>query len=93
MEITVWQEIQLGAHQAFRTIVPHEHDRVPITLQNGFLPILCYVPFIFMAYLARRSDTYLIRLLLLPSVIASILVAAYRYTWTKPELNVYNWGQ
>jgi hypothetical protein len=57
------------------------------------LPVSCYAPFIFLAYLTRRPDTYLIRLLLLPSVIVSILVAAYRFTWTMPELNVYNWGQ
>jgi hypothetical protein len=46
-----------------------------------------------MAYLARRPDTQLIRLLLLPSALCGILASAYRYVWTIPELNVYNWGQ
>lgn len=52
-----------------------------------------YAPFLFMAYLARRPNTYLIRLLLLPAVITATLSAAYGYAWTIPELNVYNWGQ
>ena len=46
-----------------------------------------------MAYLARRRDTHLIRLLLLPSVLCGILASTYRYVWIIPELNVYNWGQ
>ncbi|KAG5648358.1 hypothetical protein DXG03_004930 [Asterophora parasitica] len=46
-----------------------------------------------MAYLARRPDTHLIRLLLLPITLSGIVAAAYRYVWTTPELNVYNWGQ
>ena len=64
-----------------------------MTRHTGWIPLVCYLPFIFLAFLARRQDTYLIRLLLLPTVITLILVAAYRFTWTQPELNVYNWGQ
>ncbi|KAF9013218.1 hypothetical protein BDQ17DRAFT_1296713 [Cyathus striatus] len=89
----VCYELKLGLHWAFRTIVPEMKDRIPMTWNTAIYPVLCYVPFIFMAYLARRQDTYLIRLLLLPSTVSAILVAAYKYTWTIPELNVYNWGQ
>lgn len=46
-----------------------------------------------MAYLARRQDTYLIRLLLLPITLCGIVASAYRYVWIIPDLNVYNWGQ
>ncbi|KAG6823340.1 hypothetical protein H0H93_003838, partial [Arthromyces matolae] len=46
-----------------------------------------------MAYLTRRPDTYLIRILLLPITLCGIVAAAYRFVWTPPELNVYNWGQ
>ncbi|KAG6815738.1 hypothetical protein H0H87_011849 [Tephrocybe sp. NHM501043] len=46
-----------------------------------------------MAYLARRPDTYLFRLLLLPITLFGIGAAAYHFVWTPPELNVYNWGQ
>ena len=85
--------VSYGALKAFRTVIPIEEHRIPLTLQNGILPVLCYTPFIFLAYLARRPDTYLIRLLLLPTVITAILVSAYRFYWVPPELNVYNWGQ
>ncbi|CAA7262938.1 unnamed protein product [Cyclocybe aegerita] len=91
--ISVWHEVAFGAWQAFRTVVPEQQHRIPISLSTGIYPIMCYIPFIFLAYLARRPDTYLMRVLLLPSVITSILVAAYRFTWVPPELNVYNWGQ
>ncbi|KAH9480642.1 hypothetical protein JR316_0007242 [Psilocybe cubensis] len=82
-----------GASEAFRTIVPEPQHRIPIKWSTAVYPVLCYAPFVFLAYLTRRPDTYTIRLLMLPSVITSILVAAYRFTWTIPELNVYNWGQ
>ena len=85
--------LSYGANKAFRTVVPTEEHRIPLTLQNGIYPVLCYIPFIFLAYLARRPDTYLIRLLWLPTVITALLVSAYRFYWVPPELNVYNWGQ
>ena len=85
--------LSYGALKAFRTVVPIEEHRIPLTLQNGIYPVLCYIPFIFLAYLARRPDTYIIRLLWLPTVITAILVSAYRFQWVSPELNVYNWGQ
>ena len=81
-----------GAHEAFRTIIPVVEARIPMTPQNAIYPVLCYTPFIFLSYLARRPDTYLIRLLWLPTVITAILVAAYRFYWP-PELNGYNWVQ
>ncbi|KAF9524276.1 hypothetical protein CPB83DRAFT_861526 [Crepidotus variabilis] len=91
--VTVWQEITFGAARAFRTIVPTHQNRIPLTWNNGIQPIALYAPFIFLAYLSRREDTHLIRLLLLPSVITCIISSAYRYTFTIPQLNVYNWGQ
>ncbi|KAG6891644.1 hypothetical protein C0992_012693 [Termitomyces sp. T32_za158] len=57
------------------------------------LPVLYYFPFFVLAYLARRSDTHLIRILLLPVTLSGIVTAAYRFVWIPPELNVYNWGQ
>ncbi|TFK40850.1 hypothetical protein BDQ12DRAFT_734035 [Crucibulum laeve] len=90
---TFVQEFTYAAKQAFRVVVPEPAQRIPITWNNALYPAVCYAPFIFLAYLARRPDTYLVRLLLLPSVICAILVAAYKFTWVIPELNVYNWGQ
>lgn len=90
---TLYQELCFATHQALRFYVPEAERRIPISWNTAIYPIACYAPFIFLAYLTRRRETYLVRLLLLPTVIASILAAAYRYTWTRPELNVYNWGQ
>lgn len=89
----IWDEVRTGTHLAFRTLIPPAEDRIPLTRNNGVIPLLCYAPLLFLAYLARRPDTYPIRLLLLPSIISGVLVAAYRFTWTQPVLNVYNWGQ
>ncbi|KAF7768062.1 hypothetical protein Agabi119p4_7305 [Agaricus bisporus var. burnettii] len=89
----VWDEVRTNVHLAFRTIIPPAEKRIPITLQNGIIPVLCYVPMILMAYLARRPDTYLFRVLLLPFTVSAVLVAAYHFTWTQVEFNVYNWTQ
>jgi hypothetical protein len=82
-----------GARRAFRTIIPDLQDRIPITWHTAPYPLALYIPFLFMAYLARRKHTYLTRLLLLPITLCGIVAAAYRYVWIIPELNVYNWGQ
>lgn len=73
-------------------ILPAE-QRIPITLGTAMQPLLCYLPFLYLCYLARRRNTFLARVLLLPIVVLLILASAYRYTWTHPALYVYNWGQ
>jgi hypothetical protein len=85
--------LTFGASAAFRTLVPRTEDRTPISLKAIPVFICCCIPFLFLAYLSRRPDTYLIRLLLLPAVIVTTLGPAYRYVWLTPQLNVYNWGQ
>lgn len=80
-------------YQAFRTLIPRPQDRTPVTWNALPYAVASCIPFVFMAYLSRRPDTYLIRLLLLPTVITAILGTAYRFVWTVPQLNVYNWGQ
>ncbi|KAF8631400.1 hypothetical protein AX15_002408 [Amanita polypyramis BW_CC] len=74
-------------------IIPPQEHRVPITLRTSVQPLLCYLPYLYLCYLARRQNTFLIRVLILPLVILCIVTAAYRYTWTHPSLYVYNWGQ
>ncbi|KAG5652878.1 hypothetical protein H0H81_003241 [Sphagnurus paluster] len=93
MSPSLYQEFAFAGQQAIRTIIPDLHERIPVSLDTAPYPLIFYVPFVFMAYLARRPDTYLIRLLLLPITLCGIVAAAYRYVWTPPELNVYNWGQ
>ncbi|KAF9019196.1 hypothetical protein BDZ89DRAFT_1073224 [Hymenopellis radicata] len=78
---------------AFRSIIPRLEDRIPITLHVAPVLLMSYIPFMFMAYLARREDTYLIRLLLLPTVITTTLWSSFTHYWSVPILNVYNWGQ
>ncbi|KAJ7147049.1 hypothetical protein C8R43DRAFT_538601 [Mycena crocata] len=92
MKPTVYQEISVGAMRAFRAVVPLPHDRIPLTWTTAPALLASFLPFVFLAYLARRPDTRPIRLLLLPTVLVSILSAGFRYMFTIPELNVYNWG-
>ncbi|KAH0586223.1 hypothetical protein J132_08803 [Termitomyces sp. J132] len=79
--------------RAIHILIPNLKDRIPITWQTIPLPFLYHLPFFLLAYLARRPDTYLIRLFLLPLTIGGVVAAAYRFVWTPPEFNVYNWGQ
>lgn len=74
-------------------MVPSKEDRIPITLRTAIQPLLCYAPYLYLCYLSRRQNTFLFRLLILPIVILCTFTAAYRYTWTQPPFNVYNWGQ
>lgn len=78
---------------AIHILIPKLKDRIPITWKTLPLPFLYHFPFFVLAYLARRPDTYLLRVLLLPTTLCGIVAAAYRFVWTPPELNVYNWGQ
>ncbi|KAH7878094.1 uncharacterized protein C8R40DRAFT_1168138 [Lentinula edodes] len=87
------QEIIRGFYDFFRLIIPEPQNRIPIALDVIPYSLSWFIPFFFLAYLARRPQTYLIRLLLLPIVITSTLASAFRYCWTIPALNVYNWGQ
>ncbi|KAL0580640.1 hypothetical protein V5O48_001370 [Marasmius crinis-equi] len=77
----------------FRSIIPEPQDRQPWTLNHVPYFAFSYIPFFLLAYLARRPDTHTLRLLLFPIVAILILAAAFRYYWSIPSLNVYNWGQ
>lgn len=77
-----------GSLEFGRLLIPEPQNRIPITPAN-FLLTLSYVPpFLFLAYLSRQPGTYLIRLLLLPTVITVALASGFRYCWTIPALNV-----
>ena len=55
--------------------------------------IFLTAPYVYLAYLARREDTYTHRLLILPIVLSCLLLSAWGFVWTIPEMEVYNWGQ
>ena len=78
---------------AVQSVFPPRAQRIPMTLDTALQPLLCYLPFLYLCYLARRQNTFLARVLLLPVVILCIFTSAYRYVWTHPALYVYNWGQ
>jgi len=67
-------------------------NRTPVTLQTFPYPILLYIPFIYLAYLARREGTFTLRLLVFPIALCGIISAAWRFAWTIEELGNYNWG-
>ncbi|KZV73772.1 hypothetical protein PENSPDRAFT_682524 [Peniophora sp. CONT] len=84
----LWAEfVRLG-----RTLVPRPEDRTPLTLATAPYMMIQFIPFLAMAYLVRRPNTYILRLLILPILIVTALHAAFGYVWTNPRLNVYNWG-
>ncbi|TFK74847.1 hypothetical protein BDN72DRAFT_636154 [Pluteus cervinus] len=86
-------EVTAGLWRAYRALIPELHHRIPVSWGTAPYQISSYLPLVFMAYLARRPNTYFTRLLLLPLVVLSSLVGAYHYVWVQPTLNVYNWGQ
>ncbi|TFY63962.1 hypothetical protein EVG20_g6107 [Dentipellis fragilis] len=93
MGLTVWQEFCIAAMHAFRTLVPEPQDRIPISWRTAPFTFMQMIPFIFMAYLARRPNTRVMRVLMLPTLITTALHSAFGYVWQDPRLNVYNWGE
>ncbi|KAK7056894.1 hypothetical protein VNI00_002612 [Paramarasmius palmivorus] len=87
------QIVQEEFTRFFRTIIPEPQNREPLTFAHLPYFAVGYIPFFCLAYLARRPNTHTLRLLLLPIVVLSNLTIAFRYYWTIPSLNVYNWGQ
>ena len=83
----------LAFRLAIYTMVPDPDDRTPYSWKCAPYFVSTLLAFLFLAYLTRRPDTYLIRLLITPLVIQGIVFCAYNYVWTTPQLNVYNWGQ
>ncbi|ESK95769.1 hypothetical protein Moror_12498 [Moniliophthora roreri MCA 2997] len=77
----------------FRSVIPEPQNREPLTFAHLPYFAVGYLPFLYLAYLARRPNTYVLRLLLLPIVVPLNLSIAFRYYWPIPSLNVYNWGQ
>ncbi|KAF7288550.1 MBOAT-2 domain-containing protein [Mycena chlorophos] len=91
---SLWAEITVGSLRAFRILVPEPHHRIPITWSTAPQLLVLYVPLVLLAALARRPDTFLIRLLLFPTVFACCLLSGFRYTAAHqvPQLAVYDWG-
>ncbi|KAF9242514.1 hypothetical protein BU15DRAFT_43748, partial [Melanogaster broomeanus] len=82
-----------SAHNVYRTLIPYPEHRIPIQFQHSPQLILPLVPLFYMAYLSRRPDTFVQRLMLLPVVVCLAFGTYFRFTYSEPELNFYNLGQ
>lgn len=74
-------------------LVPNPDDREPVsatTLPHILLPTFLLL---FLGYLARRPNTYLIRLALLPFVVWTTLWAMFAYYVPDPEQNSANFSK
>ncbi|KAH7885315.1 hypothetical protein F5I97DRAFT_1884429 [Phlebopus sp. FC_14] len=89
----MWLRIYECTYGAYRILIPYPEDRIPITRDHVFQLALPFVPFLYMAYLSRRPDTFLVRLMLLPVVVSLAFGTYFRYMWPEPEYNLFNWGQ
>ena len=66
--------------RAYEELVPPPERREPLTLASVPVALLGpLLPLLFLAYLARRADTHLVRLLVLPVAIACALYSTYHY--------------
>lgn len=79
-----------SAHIAWHALVPDADQRVSFTLAAAPVILAYLTPLIFLAYLARRPNTYVIRLLLLPAVLVCILKATYSYQFDEYH-GMHNW--
>lgn len=93
MWLRIYLKCHCIVHDVFRALVPGPHERIPITGTNTSYLLLPFLPLIYMGYLARRPDTFTLRLLLLPLVVAVAVGTYFRFMWTEPQHNIYNWGQ
>ena len=82
-----------AAYLAFRQFVPRTEDREGLTWQNVPRALLFVLPYLFMAYLVRRRDTHLMRVLLLPTVVAMAIWCTFRYQWKDPYYRWYEWNR
>lgn len=75
----------------YRELVPRIEDREVLTWKTLPQAFLYLVPFFFMAYLVRRRETHLIRLLLLPTVLATTVWCTFGYKSLDPRMAWYEW--
>ncbi|KAI0831141.1 hypothetical protein BC628DRAFT_1312062, partial [Trametes gibbosa] len=78
------------AYQQF--IAPWE-DRERLTWSTYPQAHLYLIPYFFLAYLVRRQGTHLVRLLLLPTVVAMSLRCTFRYKIDDPRMAWYEWDR
>ncbi|KAI0700291.1 hypothetical protein BC835DRAFT_1328180 [Cytidiella melzeri] len=91
MTLTLQQKLQFAWNRLALEFIPPPHSRKPITwrdVPNAFAYVLLYG---LMAYLARRRDTQIARLLLLPSIIYLAIRGTFYYDFTNSEYIFHDW--
>ncbi|KAI0637124.1 hypothetical protein C8Q77DRAFT_1215930 [Trametes polyzona] len=83
--------IYYAASLAFREFIPPWSRREQLTWLNLPQAFLYVIPYFFLAYLVRRQGTQLMRLLLLPTVVAMALRCTFRYKNEDPRMAWYEW--
>ena len=91
--LTASPRVKHAAALAFREFVPRQQHRRLLTWTAAPYAFLYVVPYLFMAYLVRRRDTHLVRILLLPTVIATAIRCTWGYTVGNPWCTFYEWDR
>ncbi|KIO02680.1 hypothetical protein M404DRAFT_1001893 [Pisolithus tinctorius Marx 270] len=79
-------------HSLYRTVIPHPGDRIPFEPRHALHLVAALLPMMYMAYLARRPDTFLLRIMLLPLAVLSILGTFFRFAVLEVGYGTTNWG-
>ncbi|KAG6335566.1 hypothetical protein ID866_3529 [Astraeus odoratus] len=88
----VWNLYSSVLHDAFRTVIPYPEDSIPFTPYCFLYLVVSTFPLVYMAYLARRPNTYLLRLMLLPATVLVLLGTYYRFKLVSTSGAPLNWG-
>lgn len=71
--------------------IPRLEDRRPLTWGTAPHALAYMAPLVYMAYLARRPDTYMLRLMTLPVMLFLAVQGPASYMLMEPSHSVYNW--
>ncbi|KZT73256.1 hypothetical protein DAEQUDRAFT_461423 [Daedalea quercina L-15889] len=75
------------------SVIPSYEERIPITWHTIPQTLVYWAPFYLMAYLVRRADTHVLRLLLLPIVLSTAAYCMYWFKVEDPRLATLEWGR
>ncbi len=74
-----------------RELVPTPQNRVLLTWATAPYAFGYVLPFLFIGFLSRRKDTYLIRLSLLPVILVLTIRGTFVYGGTDDVYSFYTW--
>ncbi|KAI0070015.1 hypothetical protein K474DRAFT_1713707 [Panus rudis PR-1116 ss-1] len=89
--LTLRDELKLAFQRALQEIIPDPPNRIPLTWRTAPHSFAYVVPLLFMAYLSRRRDTQIMRLLLLPTTIFLAVRGTFAYDAFNPDYYFYTW--